>query len=73
MFLKRIKVCFKGGQCLIPFVGLGEHVDRTRAKHGVEEFSTDSELCFCTQASLCSLFFSFFFFFFPLLFSTNYL
>lgn len=65
MFLKKNRVCFKGGQCLIPFVGLGGHIDRTRAGHGVEELSADSVLSCFTWASIVFpfllLFFSGFF------------
>ena len=51
MFLKRNKVDFKGGQCPLPFAGLGEHGNSIRAGQGVEESSADSVLSCFTQAS----------------------
>lgn len=56
MLLQRNKVHFKGGQCALPFLGLGEHGNRIRAGQGVEESSADLVRCCFTQASSGFLF-----------------
>lgn len=62
VFLKRNKVCFKGGQCPLPFAGLGEHDNRIRAGQGVEECSADWGLCHFTRKQVSSVFPFLFFF-----------